>query len=172
MNIIQAFLATGMVFSCHAPNSPPPDWETPARNDFSPFESKESFLLADLLFQRTQMPQGQIDDLMQNWARTLPLGQDPPFADVRDLYETIDAIELGNVKWQSFSISFCPKEGEEANDTPWKLKSYDVWYRDPWEILKGQLSNCDFAGEIDFAAKKVIDAKTKIRRFQDFMYVR
>ena len=60
-------------------------------------------------------------------------------------------------------------EGEEADDTPWKLKSYDIWYRDPREILKGQLSNHDFAGEIDFAAKKVIDVKMKICRFQDFM---
>ncbi len=115
------------------------------------------------------MPREQINDLMQCWARTLPPGHDPPFAGVDDLLETIDSIQLGHVPWKSFVVSYQPKEGEDPDDAPWKLKSYDVWYRDPREVLKNQLSNRDFKNEMDFAAKKVVDSKTKARRFQDYM---
>ncbi len=48
-------------------------------------------------------------------------------------------------------------------------KPLKFWFRDPQEVLKVQLSNRDFANEMDFAAKKVFDAKTKQHRYQDFM---
>jgi Plavaka transposase len=48
-------------------------------------------------------------------------------------------------------------DGEVA---PWKIASYDVWYRDPQEVLKSQLSNPDLANEMDFAPKEVQDAST------------
>ncbi|KIL58389.1 hypothetical protein M378DRAFT_86568 [Amanita muscaria Koide BX008] len=147
----------------------PPPWDTFACNDFSPFKSKESFLIADLLFRRNQTPHQQIDDLMQYWAKSLPPGSEPPFADAEDLIATVDSIEHGHITWQSFTVLYQPQEGEDVGDTPWKLKSYDVWYRDPREVIKAQLSNRDFAKEMDFAAKKVTDEKTKVRRFQDFM---
>ena len=151
---------------------PLPAWEQHVPNDFTPFKSKESFLLADLLFRQNEMPRGQIDDLLQYWAKTLPPDCDPPFMSADNLYETIDSLEPGDISWQSFSVSYQAKEGEtqEAmDDMPWKFKTYDVWYRDPREILKCQLSNQDFTQEMDFAAKQVLDSKTGIRRFQDFM---
>lgn len=151
------------------PNAPPPRWETLEPDDFSPFESREAFVVADLLFRRNEMPREQINDLMQCWARTLAPGHDPPFASVDDLLETIDSIQLGHVPWKSFVVSYQPKEGEDADGAPWKLKTYDVWYRDPREVLKNQLSSRDFENEMDFAAKKVVDSKTKARRFQDYM---
>ena len=150
-------------------NAPPPAWEQHALNDFAPFKSKEGFLLADLLFRRNEMPHGQINDLMQYWAKTLPPDSEPPFASADDLYETIDSSHLGDIPWQSFSASYQAKEDEQLDDMPWNLKTYDIWYRDPREVLKRQLSNWDFATEMDFSTKKVLDAKTGIRRFQDFM---
>ncbi|KIL54638.1 hypothetical protein M378DRAFT_55115, partial [Amanita muscaria Koide BX008] len=80
----------------------------------------------------------------------------------------LDAIDIGEIRWQSFSVSFKPNEGE-TTETPWKLKGYDVWYRDPHEVLKAQLSNRDFANEMDFAPKMVIDRQKRTRRYQDFM---
>jgi hypothetical protein len=101
------------------------------------------------------MPEHQIDDLLQIWARTLPLEQDSLFTSARDLYATLDAIDLAEIRWQSFSLSFKPKDSEVY--APWKSKEYDVWYRDPREVLKAQLANRDFANEMDFAPKIVID---------------
>jgi len=150
------------------PDSPPPPWESRAQDDFSPFQSLESFLLADLLFRRNKMPQQQINDLMECWARSLPPDSDPPFANADDLYATIDSSDLGHVPWQSFSVSYQASKDEELNAS-WKLKEYDVWFCDPRKMLKIQLSNQDFAKAMDFAAKQVLDPKTGIRRFQDFM---
>ena len=108
------------------PNSPPPSWEPRAQDNFFPFKSLESFLLADLLFWRNKMPRQQIDDLIECWARSLP-DSDPPFANADDLYSTIDSSDLGNIPWQSFSISYNAGEDEES-DASWKLKEYNVWF--------------------------------------------
>ncbi|KAF8326760.1 hypothetical protein F5887DRAFT_899548 [Amanita rubescens] len=151
------------------PDAPPPPWEERLPSDYSPFSSRESFLLADLLFRRAQMSAGNIDDLMEYIACLVPPDQDPPFSNSRDLYETIDAAKLGQVPWRSFTLSYQPAEGENISDVPWKSKTFEVWFRDPQEVLKAQLSNRDFANEMDFAAKKVFDAITKQRRYQDFM---
>ena len=110
-------------------------------HDFSPFSSREAFLVSDLLFWHNEMPREQMNDLMQYCARTLPVGHDPPFVGIDNLLEMIDSIQLSHVPWKSFTVSYQPKEGEDANDGPWKLKSYDIWYCDPQEVLKNQLSN-------------------------------
>ena len=146
----------------------PPAWDDQDPDDFSPFQSREAYELADLLYRRNEMPEHQIDDLLQIWARTLPLEADTLFTSARDLYSTLDAIHLAEVRWQSFSLSYKPQDGEDIS-APWKSKEYDVWFRDPREVLKGQLSNRDFENEMDFAPKMVIDREKRTRRYQDFM---
>jgi hypothetical protein len=148
--------------------APPPPWNDPSPTDYAPYESKEAFELADLLFRRAKLPQEQIDHLMQIWARTLPRDQDPPFAGARDLYDTIDSTEHGDIPWQSFTVSYKAKTNEDC-DTSWKLKTFTVWFRDPHQILKSQLARRDFADEMDFAPKEVTDRRTGARRYQDFM---
>ena len=92
----------------------------------------------------------------------------PPFANCEELHATIDAIELADVPWQSFTVSY---NGEipEGDNTPWKRASYDIWFRDPLKIIKNQLSNRDFVNKMDFTPKQVYDRKTGKRRYQDFM---
>ena len=72
----------------------------------------------------------EIDELMQIWAHFLPMGQDPPFTDHDDLYKMIDAIILGDVPWQSFSITYSSQLPQDVNDNipPWMLAEYDVWF--------------------------------------------
>ena len=94
---------------------------------------------------------------------------DPPFANAQDLYATIDATEVGDIPWQSFTVSYKTEEDEDEIDAPWKLKEYDVWFRDPHAVLKTQLARRDFAEEMDFAPKQVRDRETGARRYQNFM---
>lgn len=118
------------------------------------------------------MSAGHINELMQiigEWARAgLEADIDPPFLDARDLYATIDSSVLGNIPWQSFTVSYNGNIHDD-DDTPWKRASYDIWFRDPHAILKAQLANRDFAREMDFCPKRVWDKKTNVRRYQDFM---
>jgi hypothetical protein len=106
--------------------------------------------------------------LLQIWARTLPPDQDSLFTSARDMYSTLDAIDLAEIRWQSFSLSFKAQDGDNV-DARWKSKEYDVWYRDPREVLKAQLANRNFEKEMDFAPKIVIDKEKRTRRYQDFM---
>lgn len=147
--------------------APPPPWDRPPTDDYSPFKNRADFELADLIFRKDQMSASSINELLEIWAATLPENQDPPFLNHRHLYDTIDAIEVGDAPWNSFSVSF---NGEipEGDRTPWKHAQYDVWFRDPHLVLKNQLANTDFATEMDFAAKEVTD-ENDTRRYTDFM---
>ncbi|KAF8347311.1 hypothetical protein F5887DRAFT_1060897 [Amanita rubescens] len=148
------------VLTCHTTgsflpnNAVPPPWEDPGPDDFSPFRDRADFELAELLYRDVQMPKSSISRLMQIWACKLDDPDDePPFLHAEDLYDTIDAIELSDVAWQSFSVSYngTVREGEDA---PWKRASYELWFRDPLQVLKNQLANRDFAKEMDIAPKK------------------
>lgn len=113
------------------------------------------------------MSGGNINDLLQIWASSLPDDQDPPFTGKQDMYETIDQIKDGDIPWESFDVCF---NGDIAagDTTAWKHSKYEVWFRDPRLLLHAQLSNPDYAKEMDFAPKEVRNEKDS-RRYQDFM---
>jgi hypothetical protein len=46
---------------------------------------------------------------------------------------------------------------------------YDVWYRNPLDVMEGQLANPEFARYIDYALKEVKDAKSGRRQYMDLM---
>ncbi|KAJ7631552.1 hypothetical protein DFH06DRAFT_1438650 [Mycena polygramma] len=148
------------------PNTPPPPQDRPAPDDFSPYAGREDFELADLLYRRVQMSAGAIDELMQNWASRPESHGAPPFADHEDLYNTIDATEIGHVPWESFTVRY--NQPIAAGDvTPWKTQEYVVHFRDPRKVLHQQLANPDFRSEMDFAPKQVfVDGS---RQYEDFM---
>lgn len=145
--------------------TPPPSWDYPPRDDYTPFENRAAFELADLLYRRNQMSGGDINQLLRIWASHGTEG--PPFTDKDDLYRTIDAIELGDAPWESFSLSY---DGDlaDSDNTPWKREEYTVWMRDPRQIMHNQLGNQDFAKEMDYAPKHVCDEDGK-RQYGDFM---
>jgi hypothetical protein len=113
------------------------------------------------------MSAGAIDELMQNWAARPESAGDPPFADHEDLYNTIDATEIGHVPWESFTVSY-NKPLVPGDVTPWKTQEYVVHFRDPRQVLHQQLANPDFKAEMDFAPKQVF-GEGGSRVYQDFM---
>ncbi|KAJ6517196.1 hypothetical protein C8R47DRAFT_1181632 [Mycena vitilis] len=149
------------------PDTPPPPRDRPPAGDFTPYAGREDFVLADLLYRRVQMSAGAIDELMQNWAARPESAGDPPFADHQDMYNTIDATEIGHVPWQSFTVAY-NKPIAPGDVTPWKTQDYVVHFRDPRAILHQQLANPDFKGEMDFAPKQVFGDGNS-REYQDFM---
>ena len=117
------------------------------------------------------MPATQIDNLMdlikvlllQNGDTTLK----PPFADKKDLYDVIDSTPLGDVSWQSFSVTY---QGEKPPDSvpEWMDGSYEVCYRDPRDIIRNMLANPDFDGETDYVPYRDFDVDGH-REWKDFM---
>ncbi|KAJ7883392.1 hypothetical protein B0H13DRAFT_2235400 [Mycena leptocephala] len=119
---------------------------------------REDFDLADLLYRRVQMSAGAVDELMQNWAAR-PGASDPPFTDNTDLYNTIDATEIGHVPWESFTVRY--------NQPLAPGEDYIVHFRDPCLVLQQQLANPDFKSEMDLAPKRVFVGER--REYEDFM---
>ena len=146
--------------------SPPPPEAPPSSTDWFPYEDRASFEAAEFLFRKNQMPGAQINELFQIWASHK--GQDPPFADKDELYSTIDDTVVGNVEWQSFTMYYDGDDDAQEEPAPWKSRGYDVWFRDPKEILHRQLGNPDFAGEMDYTPKRLFDNNKK-RYYSDFM---
>ncbi|KAJ6608067.1 hypothetical protein B0H10DRAFT_2303797 [Mycena sp. CBHHK59/15] len=139
--------------------------ERPPPDDFTPYAQHADFDLADLLYRRVQMSAGAIDELMQNWAAR-PGAPDPPFADHEDLYNTIDATEIGHVPLESFTVRY-NRPIEPGDTTPWKTQEYIIHFRNPRQVLQQQLANPDFKSEMDFAPKQVfVDGQ---RQYEDFM---
>ena len=114
----------------------------------------------------------KISDLLDIWAAyqqiyDIDTTNGPPFSSARDLYNTIDSMEVGDVAWQAFSVEF---DGEISGDEipPWKKKSYEVWFRDPLKIVEAQIANKDYARKMDYVPKQMFSRAEK-RQYSDFM---
>lgn len=91
----------------------------------------------------------------------------PPFANHKELHSIIDSIQQGDVPWNSFSIKYDGVRPEQGPIPPWMDQSYEVWFRDPLQVLENQIGNPDFKGETDHAPKCVF-RKGK-QRYRDLM---
>ncbi|KAG2754832.1 hypothetical protein P692DRAFT_20720601 [Suillus brevipes Sb2] len=141
-------------------------------DDWTPYRDRLEFELADYIFTKNQTPAAQIDHLLDLWAASLlRAGADSSqvlFTDHHDVYRTIDNTPLGDVKWRSFSVKYTgdiPDEGP----TPWMTESYDVWFRDPHQVVQNMLANPDYAQEVDLRPYREFATETNERQWQDFM---
>ncbi|KAJ6622831.1 hypothetical protein B0H10DRAFT_1944422 [Mycena sp. CBHHK59/15] len=80
---------------------------------------------------------------------------DPLFADHKDLYATIDAIQQGDVPWQSFTVTYMGPLPESGEVPVWMTEKYEVWFRSPLGIFEKQIANPDFKDEMDWAPKRI-----------------
>jgi hypothetical protein len=152
------------------------------KDDFFPFTDEEEFQFADFLYTREQMSAGNIDILMQLMAawhtsHTSRLDEvsgnefnesepiDPPFNSANHMYNVIDSIPLGDVPWEGFKVTYNDNIPEH-NPPRWMTKTFEVWFRNPLEVLEAQIGNPDFDGGIDYAPKQVLGKNGK-RQFTD-----
>ncbi|EIW84557.1 hypothetical protein CONPUDRAFT_51589 [Coniophora puteana RWD-64-598 SS2] len=128
-----------------APPSPPS--QRPP-TDYFPFDNQLQFETADLLYRESQMSAGHIDMLCKIWRASMPPGFNAPFLDHAKMYSAIDAIEDGHIPWQSFNITYQgPRPAGYV--PPWMKAKYDVWFRDPREVLKNMIARPDLQEHID-----------------------
>jgi len=148
------------------PGSLPPPLDDHADSDYSPFSSRAEFELAELLYVHAEMSARKIDKLMDVLA-ALNAGP-PPFTSHHELYALIDAIKQGEIAWNSFSITYngtVPQDGLPI--PPWMDNLYEIWFRDPLQVIEAQIGNPEFNNMMDFAPKRVY-FKGK-RQYEDLM---
>ena len=147
----------------------PPLPQSPDPDDWTPFTSRSQFEMAEFLFKRAKMSAGNIDELLDIWAADGAVsGTEPPFQNHTDLYETIDATSIGGVPWQHFEMSFNGSR-PEANVPPWMEQTYEVYFRDPHQLLLDMLADPTFAKDFDYMPKQQFDCHGT-RYYENFMY--
>ncbi|KAG1765450.1 hypothetical protein EDD22DRAFT_978772 [Suillus occidentalis] len=149
--------------------SPPPLTDK-APDDWTPYKSWVEFELADYLFTKNQTPTHSIDHLLNIWAASLihAGGKSSIFSDHCSVYKAIDNTPLGNVKWESFTVKYTGDIPEEGA-APWMADSYEVWFRDPREVICNMLANPDFVVEMDLRPYHEFATENDERQWKDFM---
>ncbi|KAI5997456.1 hypothetical protein EDD15DRAFT_2386971 [Pisolithus albus] len=137
--------------------------------DWSPYSSRLEFELADFLFTRSQMSAGNINELLSLWNAALSGTHGKPiFRDSAEMYKTIDSTPLGDVKWENFHTSYTGERPTE-NVPPWMTDTYDIWFRDPKEVVRNILSEPDFSDDMDYRPFREYESATDGRQWEDFM---
>jgi Plavaka transposase len=117
-------------------------------DDWTPFKNKLQFLVADLLYRRVEMSATSVDLLMELWALSMDgFDASSPFRSRQHMHATIDSSSLGGVTWKCLVAGF--SESPPRSAPSWKQTDYEVWYRDPDEVVRAMLDNPDFDGQFD-----------------------
>ncbi|KAI0652180.1 hypothetical protein C8Q79DRAFT_898811 [Trametes meyenii] len=147
----------------------PPPAPVRSQSDWTPYRDRVAFELADLLYRKEQMPASNINTLLELWSATLiKHGDVAPFSTQAKLYSTIDSTPLGEVKWQSFDLSYTgTRPTPPSRIPPWMDDKFRVFYRDAKTIVHNMLSNPDFKAEMDYAPIREFSAGK--RQLQNFM---
>jgi hypothetical protein len=103
----------------------PPARDTPQPGDWTPFDSKAQFEIANLLYHRAEASASNIDSLFEIWARSVhEFDALAPFKDHNDMYLTINSSVLRDVPWQCM-VTNVPKDVDERVAS-WMCTSYKV----------------------------------------------
>jgi len=93
-------------------------------------------------------------------------GGTTPFADSKDLHDTIDAIEEGDAPWYSFRVGY---DGDRPlGEVPsWMSDSHQVFYRDLRQVVRVLLGNHKFDEGFDYVPYR--EYENDERKWGDFM---
>ena len=108
-----------------------------------------------------------IDQLFELWGDPTAGGK-PPFADHKEMYQTIDATLLGDIPWDSIKLKYSGNRPDGAV-SPWMDQTYEFWYRPAYALVARMLSNTDFNGEFDYVPYWDFLADSNQRRYENLM---
>ncbi|KAF8549271.1 hypothetical protein OG21DRAFT_1421617, partial [Imleria badia] len=134
MSLTRAFLSSGLPCNENGnflpQGSPPLPYSDKASDDWTPFNNRSEFELADLLYMHVQMSGGNINKLMDIFTAYLhKYNGQPPFSSHAELYGIIDSLQVGNIGWESFGVKY---SSDRINcPAPWMDNIYNIWMRDP-----------------------------------------
>ncbi|KIO07298.1 hypothetical protein M404DRAFT_23786 [Pisolithus tinctorius Marx 270] len=134
------------------PNTPLPPVSEKSPNNWGPYGSQLRFETAEFLFQNTEMSATNIDRLCDLWGQLLHTEQGsnmPPFADHKELYNTIDTTLLGNIPWDSFKLKYSGEHPMGAVP-PWMDQTYEFWFHPAHSLIVDMLANAEFDSEFNY----------------------
>jgi hypothetical protein len=143
------------------PQTPPspPDGDT--TNPWNPFDSRIEFDFAYYHFVEAQSSAGLIDKALDLWAAAvMGLGGDTPWKSSRELYATIDAIKMSDLRWKTYTIRY---RGPLPPGTPpkWMTQTYELCTRDLRQVLHHQLETAEFKDQINLSPYRQFDSNSQ-----------
>ena len=137
-------------------------------DDWSPFQDRRQFELADLLYTQIQMSAHNVNRLLEIFSVYLHKHENrPPFSSCADLYDVIDSTPVGDIAWECFGVKYSGDPTE--NPAPWMDDVYDVWMRDPESAVTQIIGNADFKSAMDYVPYREYDTAMDAHVWQDFM---
>ena len=113
------------------------------------------------------MSKSNIDDLLSILkSRAAGEGGKAPFNNCADLYATVDSITEGDVPWDLFTVQYDGPR-PETNVPQWMDEKYQVFYRNPHEVIKLMLANKAFHGNFDYTPYRQYENGQRV--WHDFM---
>ncbi|KAH8983439.1 hypothetical protein EDB92DRAFT_1890569 [Lactarius akahatsu] len=150
------------------PGTPPQPRESASEGGWAPFANGVQFQLADLLYRRAEVSNGNIDVLLQLWTEYMSNFDSPgPFESHEHMYRLIDSSVHGDVPWQCL-VTAIPEDVDESSPS-WMRTPYEVWYRNPDAVVSAMLSNPDFQDQFDLCPYIDVNADGTRRRWSNVM---
>ncbi|KAJ7907795.1 hypothetical protein B0H13DRAFT_2332007 [Mycena leptocephala] len=117
---------------------------------WEPFESRAEFDFAHYHFVELQSSAAQIDKALDLWTvSVLQYGDHAPWRNAKDLYDTIDAIQHGDMPWKVYQITYTGPRPPVA--PKWMTETYELCTRDSRLVLQQQLATPEFKDKIDYS---------------------
>ncbi|KIK77571.1 hypothetical protein PAXRUDRAFT_166414 [Paxillus rubicundulus Ve08.2h10] len=117
------------------------------------------------------MSSGNINFLLELWAASLAKhNENPPFpfSNAANLYNTINSMELGDIKSELFAVQFTDKK-PDTNLPTWMSAKYDVWFCDPQWCGHSVTGNPLLEKEMDLQPHCECSTHTNEHQWKDFM---
>ena len=139
-------------------------------NNWTPYENRTQFEVAQFLYTCNQMSMAQMDILFYLWATTLRKHNDnPPFRNHSHLLHMIDKTPLGDVQWNRFAVEYTGEVPTTPDPPLWMQQQYKVWHRDPCEVVHRLLGNLEFAKELGLQLYRDFLSEGDEQHYRDFM---
>ncbi|KAL0957424.1 hypothetical protein HGRIS_014901 [Hohenbuehelia grisea] len=136
----------------HNPPDKPVDGRDPSADAWDPFDDRLAFDFAKYHFVELQDSRRDIAQALDMWAATvIKHGGEPedvPWRTAKEMYKTIDAIQLGDVPWKVYKVQY---QGPLPDNPPkWMTQMYELCTRDSRLLLHQQLACRDFKSQFDY----------------------
>ncbi|KAG1840411.1 hypothetical protein C8R48DRAFT_781760 [Suillus tomentosus] len=119
------------------PGTPPPPYTAKSPDDWTPYRNQLEFECADFMYTENQMSAGDINKILYLWGITLAVHRDnPPFADYKDLYNTIDADPSVTFHVEPW-LRMCQKALESWPASHWPEYAKSSWPEYVESVLTG-----------------------------------
>ncbi|KAI6104486.1 hypothetical protein EV401DRAFT_2060884 [Pisolithus croceorrhizus] len=132
------------------PTTTPPPVSDKSADDWGPYGDRLQFETAEFLFHNVEI------GLWGNSLQADNIGTLPPFTDHKELYKTIDATQVGDVQWESFTLKY---NGEQPN----------FWFWPAFSLVERLLANTDFDGKFDYTPYRDFAGKEQMQCYENFM---